>query len=232
MSIGFSGSFSALGATVGTKGAAAGAGGGGGGPSYQVTDVNFIYNQGNPAAVSYVAMPGGQRTFLSFITSFGVNQNSSNNDNSQWQNSFSGRLTLSGNPRTNNNYFTGYGGVKFISGDGSSDGGDWAVIDWGPDNNGDFDGYYQSNERGRFFGGENSSSGGGANSMRNGRLFGFSPTQGWALLYYLPLGDRNGSYSHRNSNWWSSGNTTTSGFGKYSAYDSLPITHIGFSVQS
>ena len=89
MSIGFSGSFSALGATVATKGAAAGAGGGGGGPSYNVSDVNYIYNQGNPAAVSYVAMPGGQRTFLSFITSFGVNQGSSNNDNSQWQNGFS-----------------------------------------------------------------------------------------------------------------------------------------------
>ena len=76
MSIGFSGSFSALGATIGSKGAAAGAGGGGGGPSYDVTDVNFIYNSGNPAAVSYVAMPGGERTFLSFITSFGVNQGS------------------------------------------------------------------------------------------------------------------------------------------------------------
>ena len=157
MSIGFSGSFSALGATVGSKGGAGG--GGSSGPAYEVSDVNFIYNQGSPAAVAYVAMPGGSRTFLSYITSFGVNQNSSNNDNSNWQNGYSGRLPLTAVPRANNNYFNGYGGVKFIAGDGSSDGGDWTVIDWGPDNNGDYDGYYQNNERGRFFGGENSSSG-------------------------------------------------------------------------
>ena len=106
MSIGFSGSFSALGATVGSKGGAGG--GGSSGPAYNVSDVNFIYNQGSPAAVAYVAMPGGSRTFLSYITSFGVNQNSSNNDNSNWQNGYSGRLPLTAVPRANNNYFNGF----------------------------------------------------------------------------------------------------------------------------
>ena len=197
-----------------------------------VSDVDVILSDGNPQAISYVAMPtGGSRTFLNYITSFGVNQNSSNTDNAQWQNGYSGRVPLTASPLTNNNYFINDGGVKFISGDGSSDGGDWAVIDFGPDNNGDFDGYYQNNSRGRFFGGENSSSGGGANGMRTGKLWGFSDSDGWVLLYQLPLGDRQGTWSHRNSNWWNSGGTINSGNGKRSAYDNTSISYIGFSVE-
>ena len=175
-------------------------------------------------------MPGGPRTFLNYITSFGVNQNSSNNNNSNWSNSYSGRIPILAEPLSNVSYFNSNGGVKFISGDGSADGQDWAVIDWGPNNNGDFDGNYQNNSSGRYMGGENTSSGGGANGVRTMKLWGFGGS-GWELLYQHAAGQRDGNHSHNNSNWWNNGGTTTSGNGKRSAYDTVPITHIGFSAQ-
>ena len=196
-----------------------------------VTDTINIESEGNPSSIAYIAMPNGPRTFLSFITSFGINQNSGNNNNSQWRAGFSGRIPILAEPRSNTSYFNDNGGVKFISGDGSSDSGDWAVIDFSPDWNYDFDGYYRDNTRGKFFGGENTSSGGGANGMTKGRLWGFDDSEGWVLLYELPLGDRQGTWSHRNSNWWNSGGTVTSGNGKRSAYDTASISYIGFSVQ-
>jgi len=196
-----------------------------------VTDISNITSDGSPACVSYIANPNTSSTFLSYITSFGVNQNSSNTNNSSWQGGHSGRIPMLADPIAQNNYFNANGGVKFISGDGSSDGGDWCVIDFSPDYNYDFDGYYTDNTRGKFFGGENSSSGGGANGMRTGKLWGFNDSDGWVKLYELPLGDRQGTWSHRNSNWWNSGGTTSSGNGKRTPYDNLTITHIGFSVE-
>ena len=197
-----------------------------------VSDISVIQSSGNPRGITYIAMPGGgSRTFLSYITSFGVNQNSSNNNNSQWNGGFSGRIPMLAEPLANVSYLNSNGGVKFISGDGSSDGGDWAVMDFGPDGNFDFDGYYRDNTRGRYFGGENSSSGGGANGVTKGKLWGFNDSEGWELLYELPCGDRQGTWSHRNSNWWNSGGTVTSGNGKRSAYDTSVISYIGFSVE-
>lgn len=196
-----------------------------------VTDIDNITSDGSPQAISYIANPNGTSTFLSYITQWGINQNSSNTNNSDWQQGFSGRIPMLANPLANNNYFTSAGGVKFISGDGSSDGGDWCVMDFGPDYNYDFDGYYQDNTRGRFFGGENTSSGGGALGMRTGKLWGFNDADGWVKLYELPLGDRQGTWSHRNSNWWQSGGSVSNGNGKRSAYDNLSVSYFGWSVQ-
>ena len=202
------------------------------GSSFDVTDVAAIQAVGSPGSIAYVNMPSGPRTFLNYITSFGINQNSSNNNNSNWQNGYSGRIAIVSEPLSNISYFNSNGGVKFIAGDGSSAGNDWAVIDFGPHNNGDYDGYYQNNTNGRYFGGENTSSGGGANGVRTCRLWGFSENSGWILLYQHPAGQRDGAYSHQNSNWWNAGSTATSGNGKRSAYDTEEITHIGFSVST
>ena len=201
-----------------------------GGSSTDVTDVTNILASGSPRAIAYIAMPSGPRTFLNYITSFGVNQNSSNNNNSNWNNSYSGRIPILAEPLSNVSYFNSNGGVKFISGDGSADGQDWAVIGWGPNNNGDYDGYYQDNSRGRYMGGENTSSGGGANGVRTMKLWGFGD-DGWVLLYQHAAGQRDGNHTHNNSNWWNNGGTTTSGNGKRSAYDTVPISYIGFSAQ-
>ena len=57
-----------------------------------VTDTVNIESEGNPSSIAYIAMPNGPRTFLAFITSFGINQNSSNNNNSQWRAGFSLRF--------------------------------------------------------------------------------------------------------------------------------------------
>jgi len=200
-------------------------------PSCEQTNTGVLLNTGSPSAVACLAMPGGQKTFLKYITSFGVDQNSLNSNDSKWKAGYSGRIGVT-SVLGDNDYFDGYGGVKFIAGDGTSDSRDWVVMDWGPDNNGDYDGYSQDNTRGRYFGGESTYSGGGAFQMREGRLFGYSPSKGWKLLYHLPLGTRTGTYSHKNANWWTSGSTTGSGFGKYSDYDTLDIAYIAFSVES
>jgi hypothetical protein len=81
-----------------------------------------------------------------------------------------------------------------------------------------------------FFGGESSASGGSGGNSSVGRIWGFQPGVGWILLYQLPLGQGNSGFSHQNSNWWNAGGTVTSGNGKYAAYDSIAITHIGFSA--
>jgi hypothetical protein len=174
------------------------------------------------------------KTFLEYISSHGVTGSSSNTDNTQWQNGYSGLISYDVKPLTSgNDYFTTTGdyGLRFIHGDGSVDGPDWVVIDFGPLNNGDFDGYYQ-NTVGRYFGGESSTSGGGGgiytSSSNKGMLWGYN--QGWKLLYQLPLGVRNSSYNKGAGKWFSSGTLVTSGDGKRAEYDTMKLTHVGFSV--
>ena len=177
------------------------------------------------------------KTFLEYIMSHGVTGSSSNTDNTQWQNGYSGLISYDAKPLTSgNDYFTTTGdyGLRFIHGDGSADGNDWCVIDFGPLNNGDYDGNYQ-NGKGRFFGGENTASGGGAglytSSSNKGMLWGFSRDVGWKLLYQLPLGVRNSSYNKSSGKWFTKGgNLVTTGDGKRAEYDTMKLTHVGFSV--
>ena len=72
---------------------------------------------------------------------------------------------------SSNNYFKADGdyGLRFIHGDGGVDSIDWAVIDFGPLKNTDFDGNADKT-KGRFFGGETTSGGSGGmyNRVNNG----------------------------------------------------------------
>ena len=184
----------------------------------------------SPSAFSYLAMPGGSRTFLNYIASFGVIGTSSNTGSATWIASYSGNLAYTASPIATNNYFTLYNRVRFIDGDGGADSSDWAVINFGIANaSGDFDGQSGTYQ---FFGGEASASGGAGNvGVTIGRIWGFSASLGWTLLYQLPLGSGSGSlYTHTNGSWFTSGTTVSTGNGKRSEYNTLTITHVGFSV--
>jgi hypothetical protein len=206
-----------------------GGGGGGGGTTFSLTDTSPITGTG-ATAFSYVAMPGGQRTLLNYITSFGVNGNSNNDGGSTWNNAYA-TINYSANLITSANYFTAQGRVRVLDGDGSADGPDWAVFNFGVANgSGDYDGTADSNA---FFGGESSASGGrGSSSSTTGRVWGFNTTVGWVLLYQVPLGSSSGgSFNHANGSWFNNGGTiVSSGNGKRTEYDTASITHIGFSV--
>jgi len=184
----------------------------------------------SPSAFSYLAIPGGSRTFLNYITSFGVVGSSSNTGSTTWNASYSGNIGYTASPIATNNYFTQYNRVQFIAGDGTADALDWAVINFGVANgNNDFDGNAPVNAH---FGGEDTTSGGaGGVGVTVGRIWGFSASLGWTLLYQLPLGSSSGnSYNHTNGAWFASGTTVSTGNGKRLAYDTLTITHVGFSV--
>jgi hypothetical protein len=198
------------------------------GSSFSLTDTGPI-TAVSSTAFSYVAMPGSQRTLLNYMTSFGVSGGSSNNGSGSWYNAYA-TLNYVASPITTANYFTSYNRVRVIDGDGSADGPDWAVFNFGISNgSGDYDGTSDSNA---YFGGESSYSGGrGSSSSTVGRVWGFNTTVGWVLLYQLPLGSGSGSaYNHSNGSWFSSGGLVTSGNGKRTEYDNTSITHIGFSV--
>ena len=195
---------------------------GGGGVS--ITDYTAITTLGE-TAFSYFAMPSGPRTMLNYISSFGIKEDSQNTNTGNWPNGFAS-INATATPISSNDYFDS-GNVKIIQGDGSADGGDW-VIFFFKGNLGDFDGYWNNNGS-AWFGGENSYSGAtNGGTVARGRVWGFDPSAGWTLLYYLDV--NSSGQNHRQPNWWSSGTTVSSGYGKYSAYDSASITHFGFSV--
>ena len=209
------------------QGVSAGAWPGIGPPPSSLTDYTNITSAG-ATAFSYINMPGGSRTVLNYLQSFGVNGSSSNDGSSQWNNSFSGNISYAASPVTNNSYFTNLNRVRVIDGDGSADGPDWAVFNFGSTNgSGDFDGTADSNA---YFGGETSYSGGtGGTGRTTGQVWGFNSSTGWILLYQLPLGTGSGgSFNHTNGNWFGSGGAVTSGNGKRAAFDSTSITHLGF----
>eukprot|EP00277_Geminigera_cryophila_P035483 CAMPEP_0173125524 /NCGR_PEP_ID=MMETSP1102-20130122/56473_1 /TAXON_ID=49646 /ORGANISM="Geminigera sp., Strain Caron Lab Isolate" /LENGTH=510 /DNA_ID=CAMNT_0014034419 /DNA_START=218 /DNA_END=1748 /DNA_ORIENTATION=+ len=150
---------------------------------------------------------------------------SSNNGEESWRSSFSGDIAYVSSPVAQTNYFTRYGRVRIIDGDGSHDSNGWSIFNFGAANsNGDYDDE-------TFFGGENVYSGGngGDNSVKVGGVWGFSCRRGWTLLYLLNLGDS--AANHRNGMWFNaSGTNMTSG--KRDAYDTLPVDFIGFSVHA
>jgi len=184
----------------------------------------------NALAFSWINMPGGSRTLLNYITSFGVTNSSQNTGSGIWLSAYA-TITFAANEITNNNYFTRSGRVRVIDGDGSSDGPDWAIFNFDVANgSGDFDG--RSNDY-AFFGGENTASGGsgGLGEVTTGTIWGWNNAR-WILLYALPLGSDQGGYSHQNTNWWTSGNTVNSGLGKYAAYDNTVVSRLGFAVSN
>ena len=180
---------------------------------------------------SYIQMPGGSRTFLNYISSFGVIGSSSNVGSGSWLTSHSGNLSYLYSPLASTGYFTAYGRVRFIDGDGYSDSTDWAVMNFGrPNGGGDFDyyGYYNA-----YFGGKSLSGGTSGRSVAYGQIWGYSSPGGWQLLYQVPLGDSSSSWNHTNGSWFTTGGTyVTSGNGKRSAYDNVSISHIGFAVMA
>lgn len=179
---------------------------------------------------SYIEMPGNDRTLLSYITSFGVSGGSTNTGQEPWNSGFSGSLFYVDSPLEGNDYFTRQGRVKVISGDGSSDGNDWAIFDFGIEPNGDFDGRRTTSGYGHF-GGENTASGGTSGlPVTKGYVWGFSEGTGWVLLYEIDLPGDN-SHNHSTGNWFDTGGVVTSGEGKRSEYNTLVISHIGFSVR-
>ena len=145
-----------------------------------ITDITNITST-NASAFSYIEMPGGNRTLLNYITSFGVNGTSTNVGTGQWDTSFSGDLSYAASPIANNNYFTQYNRVRIIDGDGDGNPNDWAVFNFGP-NNGSKD-FYGNRNNNAYFGGEstsgqNSASGGkgGTATLTTGYVWGFSVT--------------------------------------------------------
>jgi len=197
-----------------------------------ITDILEITST-SPHAFSYIAMPRGEETLLSYITHFGINHNSSNNNSSKWRSSYSGNINYVDSPIANNNYFTRYGRVRIIDGDGQNNSHDWAIFNFGIQNGGgDFDGKKNTSGYG-YFGGESSYSGGtgGFSNVSKGHIWGYNTEKGWKLLYELAL-PGNSSHSHKNQYWWRSGGIVTSGLGKRQEYDNLKITHLGFSVSS
>jgi len=192
-----------------------------------ITSISIAPITGTGAsAFSYIPMPGGSRTLLNYLQSFGVSGGSTNTGSGNWNTSYSGDINYTANPIANNNYFTNYGRVRVIEGDGSADGLDWTVFNFGPVSNGDFDGNRYTHA---YFGGENTASGGtGGLSVTTGYVWG-ATSNGWEMLYKLSLPGDN-TNNHTNGNWFTSGGTVTSGNGKRSAFDNSPITHLGFSV--
>lgn len=197
--------------------------------AYDYTDTSTIEQEGNMIDVAYLPIPGGSRTLLSYVTSFGLNENSSNNNNSSWSN---GHDVRPFEYRKTGNYFNS-GNMVMFNGDGSSDGGDWVLFNFGNLRGGDFNPKWNGNQSGwAFFGGEfaNQSASGSGTSASKAYIWGFSDAAGWIKLWEEPASS-SGSWGKNNSNWYSSGGTTTSGNGKRPAYDNEPITYIGFSVR-
>lgn len=179
-------------------------------------------------AFSYIAIPGAPRTLLNYLQSFGVTSTSSNDGTGSWVTSYSGNITYADSPIATINYFTNYNRVRVIDGDSTADGPDWSVFNFGIANgSSDFDG---TNATNAYFGGENTYSGGtGGQAITVGYVWGFSTSSGWTLLYQIPLPGTS-TYNHSNGSWFTSGGTVSSGDGKRAEFDSLQITHLGFSV--
>ena len=167
-------------------------------------------------------------TLLNVVSSFGYTGNSVTDSSISWKN---GHTSHSFDYRLNGTYFLSNKMVLFTD-DNQADATDWALFNFGtvPDTGGDYSGNV-NNSGFAFFGGENVDQSGATNGgiASIGYIWGFKTGEGWVLLWKDQLGN-GGTYGHPNNNWYQSGGTVTSGYGKYPAYDTSTITHIGFSV--
>lgn len=185
-------------------------------------DLNVVYSTG-VKSFSFIEIPGGEGTLLAYLQGFGVSSASANTGTGSWLSSYSGDIPYLASPFAANSYFTQYGRVRVIDGDGSSAASNWCVFNFGPANGG-----------GSFahFGGSPGVSGGTGSQagVTTGYVWGFSTaTLTWILLYQLPLPGTS-TLDHVNGNWFSSGGTVTTGNGKRAAYDSQSVSYLGFSV--
>ncbi|KAI9142817.1 hypothetical protein BKA69DRAFT_1037270 [Paraphysoderma sedebokerense] len=180
-------------------------------------------------AFSYITLPGPPQTLLTYLQGFDVSATSQNNGSGLWLTSHSGDYPYTESPIASIDYFTRQGRVRVIDGDGSSDGSDWAVFNFGPAANGDFDG---SATQRPYFGGESIRSGGtGGFNVSIGMVWGYNSALGWTILYVLPLtGDT--ACNHINGDWFTSNSGKWCFIGKRMEFDLLPITHLGFSVSA
>jgi hypothetical protein len=198
--------------------------------SYQAIANTSVVSGTGAKAFSYIEMPGGQRTVLNYLQSFGINRNSTNDATGRWLTSHSGNIAYADSPIKTIPYFTRHNRVRVIDGDGSTDHPDWAVFNFGTANGRmDFDGNRTVEP---YFGGENTASGGtGGLSVSTGYVWGYDQTRGWVLLYQLDL-PGTGRFNHANGGWFDAGGGggNGSGYGKKSNFDNLPVTHLGFSV--
>lgn len=188
-----------------------------------------------PAGVNdfgYIRNPNYYSTLLGFMTSLaGTSTPQNSYSSSQWTSSYA-VVPFIQTPLSATGYFTSSSPprVRIIDGDGQGDSGDWAVFNFGTANGGgDFQG---SAGTVAHFGGESTAGGvSGSYSSGYGQVWGYEPySAAWVLLYQLPVGyGSSSSYSNANGGWFTYGGTASSGLGKRAAYDSLKVSHIGFS---
>jgi len=194
------------------------------------TTLTQITNHATMKDVAYLTIPGGPRTLLNFVSTYG-SATSTNDGSASWN---SGKLVTSFDYRQNNSYFL-TSSMKLYSGDGSVDTSDWVLFNFGqaPPVSADWSPAVTSAGH-AFFGGELATQSGATNggTASTGYIWGWTTTtNSWVLLWRDVLGTLGaGTYPHLNVNWYQSGGTVTSGNGKYTNYDTLSITHIGFSV--
>ena len=205
-------------------------GGSGGSTGFVITDSSVI--TGSPRGVPtdfIIHQLDSAQTMLAWVSQYGDMSNQNVTDQpKQTLNKDSSTLSA----LYSGNYFTN-SSIYFFNGDGTNDGGDWTIWDFdGANGNGDYDGQGDGLS---FFAGENNRAMGSryisGNNSGLGRIFGFSTSLGWELVYEMYDDNNNNSGdSHRNSSWYNAGSTVSSGNGKYAPYDSSIITHVGFGV--
>ena len=149
------------------------------------SDLSTINAEDNMIDIAYAQIPGGPRTVLNYVQSFGLDENSQNDGGSTWTNGFD---VVSFEFIDTGNYFLS-GFWRLFSGDGSSDGGDWVLWNFGQTGGGDFNpnltvsGY-------AFFGGEFQNQSGATNGgiANRGYIWGFDESN-WIKLWEEPLGE-------------------------------------------
>lgn len=199
---------------------------------YEITDISRIIAAG-AVSFSYIEMPGGPRTMLNYMQSFGITSASLNTGTGQWLTSFSGNISYVASPLTGNNFFTEFGRVRIIDGDGTTiDDFDRTIFNFGQANG---FGSFRNNTANKNFAGTGTVAPGGHNGgtgMTKCIVWGFSPESGWQTLYQNSIGG--GGITFSSGTWFTSstGQTQTStADGKRRTWNFDPITHIGFSVQ-
>lgn len=173
----------------------------------------------------WVDMPRGSETILSYMMSFGVNECSVNTCKDKWRSSHI-FIPFIGFTTTSNNYFAKCNGVRLIDGH-ATDLHDWSVFNFDVANVGG------RNDSFAFFGGTDVNGGTGSLNVNIASIWGYNKTNHanpWTLLWLFPLGVHDTMSTRKNTGWWNMGGTICKGFGKYDAYDTLPITRIGFAV--
>ncbi len=235
----FASSFSAIGGGVISLGVGSSTPAG----NFLTSDMTPITNAAGTSAIdfSYHTMPSAPRTMLNFVSSWGIGPNSTNTGSTAWNNGYGGQYTLTHQTNTNNYFaYSGNNGVFYGRGDGSNDSEDWAVVDFYHQLNGDYSGNANGTS-GRYMGGEGSSYSGGSggigvyiSSNSRLRMWGFNTSVGWELLFEHGMSSSgDASFNHDFAGWWNAGSTTGAGAGtsgKRSGYDTLSITHIGYSA--